>query len=43
MTMKSDSITVRDCVDKYGFFSVLPRDEISFIVAYLATIKLQSD
>ena len=33
-----DLITVRDCVDKYGFFSVLSRDEISCIVDYLATM-----
>jgi len=33
-----DSITLRDCVYKYGFFAVLSRDEISCIVDYLATM-----
>ena len=33
-----DSITLRDSVDKYGFFSVLSRNEISCIVDYLATM-----
>jgi len=33
-----DSITLRDCVDKYGFFSVLSRNEVSCIVDYLATM-----
>jgi len=33
-----DSITLRDSVDKYGFFSVLSRNEITCIVDYLATM-----
>ena len=33
-----DSITLRDSVDKYGFFSVLSRNEISCIVDSLATM-----
>jgi len=33
-----DSITLRDSVDKYVFYSVLSRNEISCIVDYLATM-----
>jgi len=33
-----ESITLRDCVGKYGFSSVLSKDEISCIIDYLANM-----